>query len=54
MSPMVPLKKQSKREQKAYHAKKRGSWNGVKAVTRVVPSGRVYDRKRAKRDAGEG
>ena len=44
----VPLEKRSKKEQKAYHAQQRGSWNGVNPVTRVVPNKKVYDRKRAK------
>ena len=34
----VPLEKRSKKEQKAYHAQQRGSWNGVNPVTRVVPN----------------
>lgn len=45
----VPLKKQSKRAQKEFHSKKRGSWYGISPVTRSVPSGRAYDRKRIKR-----
>lgn len=44
----VPLEKRSKKEQKAYHARQRGSWNGVNPVTRVAPNKKVYDRKRAK------
>ena len=51
MKQITPLKKQSKQEQKEYHAKKRGSWNGVNAVTRVVPNGQAYDRNRIKRSA---
>ena len=43
----VPLDKRSKKEQRAYHAQQRGSWNGVNPVTRVVPSKKVYSRKRA-------
>lgn len=39
----VPLEKRSKKEQKAYHAQQRGSWNGVNPVTRVVPNKKVYD-----------
>ena len=50
MTNTVPLKKQSKRVQKEYHSKKRGSWYGISPVTRVVPSGRGYDRKRIKRE----
>lgn len=42
----VPLRKQSKKAQRAYHAGQRGSWNGLSPVTRTVPSGRVYDRNR--------
>ena len=48
----VPLRKQSKKAQRAYHAGQRGSWNGLSPVTRTVPSGRVYDRNRMKRRAG--
>lgn len=48
----VPLRKQSKKVQRAYHAGQRGSWNGLFPVTRTVPSGRVYDRNRMKRRAG--
>jgi len=44
----IPLKKQSKRAQKEYHDKQRGSWNGVVPVTRVIPNKKAYDRKRAK------
>lgn len=47
---IVPLKKQSKRAQKEFHSKRRGSWYGISPVTRVVPSGRSYDRKRIKRE----
>ena len=48
MKQMVPLCKQSKKAQKAYHAGQRGSWYGLSPVTRVVPSGKIYDRKRLK------
>lgn len=45
---MTPLHKQSKKLQKAHHQKKRGDWNGIKPVTRVVESRTAYDRKRMK------
>ena len=48
----VPLRKQSKKAQRAYHAGQRGSWNGLSPVTRTVPSGWDYDRNRMKRRAG--
>ena len=46
----VPLKKQSKRAQKEFHSKRRGSWYGILPVTRTVPSRRLYDRKRITRE----
>ena len=51
MVQMVPLNKLSKKAQKEYHAKQRGSWYGLSPVTRTVPSGKVYDRNRVKRAA---
>ena len=50
MTNTVPLKKQNKRAQKEYHSKKRGSWYGISPVTRSVPSGKVYDLNRMKRE----
>ena len=46
----IPLTKQSKKQQRAFYAAKRGSWNGVDPVTRVVPSKKQYDRNRVKRE----
>lgn len=51
MAQLVPLNKRSKKAQKEYYAKQRGSWYGLNPVTRTVPSGKVYDRNRAKRTA---
>ena len=53
MEKMTPLKKQSKRAQKEFHNKKRGSWNGINPVTRTVPSGKAYDRNQMKRNSFE-
>lgn len=50
MTNTVPLKKQSKRAQKEFHSKQRGSWYGISPVTRAVSSGKVYDRNRMKRE----
>jgi len=46
MTKYIPLEKQSKRAQREYHAKKRGSWNGVCPVTKAVQSKKIYDRKK--------
>jgi len=52
---VVPLKKQSKKAQKEYNDKQRGSWNGLCPVTRTVPNKKAYDRNRAKlADHGRG
>ena len=47
----TPLKKQSKKNQRKFHAAKRGSWNGVSPITRVVQSKRIYDRNRTKQES---
>ena len=47
---VTPLKKQSKKNQRKLHAAKRGTWNGVLPVTRIVQSKRLYDRNRAKQE----
>lgn len=51
MRKIVDLKKQSKKSQKAFYAKQRGSWCGVNPITRVVPNGKAYSRAKAKADA---
>lgn len=33
----VPLKKQSKKQQRQHYAARRGDWNGVTPVTKVIP-----------------
>lgn len=48
MTRMVPLNKQSKKKQREYHARQRGCWYGLDPVTRIVPNGKAYDRKRRK------
>ena len=51
---VVLLKKQSKKEQRKYHARLRRDWNGIKPTTRVVKSKKVYDRKKlSKPDTNE-
>lgn len=46
MKKLIPLKKQSKAAQREHAASQRGSWEGVKPVTRVVESRKRYSRKR--------
>ena len=48
---VTPLKKQSKKNQRKLHAAKRGTWNGVSPVTRIVQSKRIYDRNRTKQES---
>ena len=47
----TPMVKRSKRAQREHYAAKRGSWNGLSPVTRVVQSKKTYDRNRVKREA---
>lgn len=48
MTNFVPMEKRSKKERRAANAARRGSWNGVNPVSRVVPNKKAYDRNRAK------
>ena len=50
MVKMIPLAKQSKARQREYYAAKRGSWNGISPVSRVVPNRKAFDRNRMKRE----
>ena len=47
----TPMAKRSKRAQREHYAAKRGSWNGLSPITRVVQSKKAYDRNRVKREA---
>jgi hypothetical protein len=49
----TPLKKRSKKAQRAHHALKRADWNGVMPVTRVVPDKTKYNRNRMKRGSND-
>ena len=49
MKKVIPLSKQSKKEQRRYHALKRGSWNGFNPVTRKPKNPKVYDRRQVKK-----
>lgn len=48
MTQWIPLNKQSKKNQKEYHARQRGSWYGLNPVTRTVPNQKAYDRNKEK------
>jgi len=45
----VPYEKMSKKDKAALNKKKRTTWN-FSPVTRTKPSGKVYNRKKAKRE----
>lgn len=53
MPKVIPLKKQSKKNQRIYYVAQRGSWNGVDPTTGIVKSKKVYDRNRIKQIWGE-
>ena len=52
MKQYVSLDKRSKKAQKEYHAKQRRTWGDLNPVTRSVPSGKVYNRKKEKQRIG--
>jgi len=47
--PFVPMKKQSKLNQKEFHAQKRGSWGGMNPTTRTPPNPKAYNRRKTGR-----
>jgi len=44
----VSLEKQSKQNQKKYHAQQRESWGNIVPITRTKPNGKIYNRKKSK------
>ena len=50
MDRFVPLGKKSKKEQKKDHARQRKTWEGISPVTRTVPNGKAYNRRKRKAD----
>jgi len=48
MDRFIPIEKRSKKEQKKFHSMQRSTWNGLNPVTRTVPNGKGYDRKKQK------
>lgn len=48
MKKFVPLKKQSKAAQQAYHSRQRAGWGCVNPAARVEKDRHQYDRKQAK------
>jgi len=45
----IPLEKRSKREQRGYHAARRGNWGDVNPVTRRAPNPKAHNRKKSGR-----
>jgi len=50
----VPIEKQSKQKQKAYHALQRRDWGTMNPITRKVENGKVYNRKKEKMKSKHG
>lgn len=47
MQKFVMFEKRSKKEQRRINAEKRGTWHGFNPVSRTIPSGKTYNRKKA-------
>ena len=45
---VVEFDKRSKKAQKEYHSKQRRTWGELNPVTRSVPNGKAYNRKKEK------
>ena len=51
MKRYVTIDKRSKKAQKEYYAKQRGTWGELNPVTRSVPSGKTYNRNKDKQES---
>ena len=52
MKQYVTIDKRSKKAQKEYYSKQRGTWGELNPVTRSVPSGKTYNRNKEKQKIG--
>ncbi len=52
MKTYVPINKRSKKEQRKFHSGQRRTWGELNPVTRSVPSGKAYNRKKEKQRTG--
>ena len=50
MEKFIPINKKSKKAQKEYYAKKRNTWGELNPVTRTIPNGKGYNRKKMKQE----
>ena len=50
MDRFIPINKKSKKAQKEYYAKKRNTWGEFNPMTRTMPNGKVYNRKKLKQE----
>ena len=48
MDKFVPYEKLSKKKKRQLDAEKRGSWHGLKPITRKPKNPKAYDRKKAR------
>ena len=53
MNKFVSLDKRSKKAQKEYYSRHRCTWGELNPVTRSVPSGKTYNRKKDKNRIGK-
>ena len=53
MKKYVSLDKRSKKAQREYYSERRRTWGDLNPVTRSVPSGKTYNRKKEKQRIGK-
>lgn len=53
MKVYVPLDKRSKKARKEYYSNQRRTWGKLNPATRIIPSGKVYDRRKEKNRIGK-
>ena len=54
MEKFIPYEKLSKKKQREFNLKQRGTWGALNPVTRKVESKKIYNRKKARRWSDDG
>lgn len=50
MDKFIPINKKSKKARKEYYVKKRNTWGEFNPMTRTMPNGKGYNRKKMKQE----
>ena len=53
MKTYISIDKRSKKARKEYYSSQRNTWGQVNPITRTMPSGKAYNRKKSKQECNK-